>query len=80
MSRPANPYEHAGCNSFMRTLEREEIYANTYRDLGICAYIEEFIEDDDNPCWLRSAICRQSNSIRGTPSATHPAQQTVRVP
>jgi transposase InsO family protein len=33
MSRPANPYDNASCESFMRTLKREEIYANTYRDL-----------------------------------------------
>ena len=28
MSRPANPYDNASCESFMKTLEREEIYAN----------------------------------------------------
>ena len=33
MSRPANPYDNASCESFMKTLKREEIYANTYRDL-----------------------------------------------
>ncbi len=45
MSRPANPYDNASCESFMRTLKREEIYANTYRDLeDLRAHIEEFIE------------------------------------
>ena len=34
MSRPANPYDNASCESFMKTLKREEIYANTYRDLS----------------------------------------------
>ena len=34
MSRPANPYDNASCESFMKTLKREEIYANDYRDLG----------------------------------------------
>lgn len=29
MSRPANPYDNASCESFMKTLKREEIYANT---------------------------------------------------
>lgn len=29
MSRPANPYDNASCESFMLTLKREEIYANT---------------------------------------------------
>jgi putative transposase len=27
MSRPANPYDNASCESFMKTLKREEIYA-----------------------------------------------------
>ncbi len=31
--RPANPYDNAQCESFMRTLKREEIHANSYRDL-----------------------------------------------
>src|SRR5207244_314217 len=30
MSRPANPYDNASCESFMKTLKREEIYANKY--------------------------------------------------
>ena len=32
MSRPGNPCDNASCESFMKTLEREEIYANDYRD------------------------------------------------
>jgi putative transposase len=28
MSRPANPFDNASCESFMNTLKREEIYAN----------------------------------------------------
>ena len=36
MSRPANPYDNASCESFMKTLKREEIHANDYRDLTIC--------------------------------------------
>ena len=45
MSRPANPYDNASCESFMKTLKREEIYANQYRDLDhLRANIEEFIE------------------------------------
>src|ERR1043166_7670752 len=31
MSRPANPHDNASCESFMKTLKREEIYANSYR-------------------------------------------------
>jgi transposase InsO family protein len=33
MSRPANPYDNASCESFMKTLKREEIYANKYENL-----------------------------------------------
>jgi len=36
MSRPANPYDNASCESFIKTLKREEIYANRYEDLGTC--------------------------------------------
>ena len=57
MSRPANPYDNASCESFMRTLKREEIYANTYRDLeDLRAHIEEFIEQVYNEKRLHSAL------------------------
>jgi transposase InsO family protein len=29
MSRPANPYDNASCESFLKTLKREEIYATS---------------------------------------------------
>jgi putative transposase len=32
MSRPANPYDNANCESLLKTLKREEIYAHAYRD------------------------------------------------
>jgi putative transposase len=45
MSRPANPYDNASCESFIKTLKREEIYTNQYDDLEhLRANIEEFIE------------------------------------
>jgi putative transposase len=57
MSRPANPYDNASCESFMKTLKREEIYANEYRDLDhLRANIEEFIERYYNRCRLHSAL------------------------
>jgi len=57
MSRPANPYDNASCESFMKTLKREEIYANDYRDLEhLHANIEEFIEQYYNRCRLYSAL------------------------
>ncbi len=32
ISRPANPYDNAACESFMKTLKQEEIYCNQYLD------------------------------------------------
>ena len=57
MSRPANPYDNASCESFMKTLKREEIYANDYRDLEhLLRNIEAFIEQYYNRCRLHSAL------------------------
>ena len=57
MSRPANPYDNASCESFMKTLKREEIYANQYVDLDhLRANIEEFIEQYYNRQRLHSAL------------------------
>ena len=57
MSRPANPYDNASCESFMKTLKREEIYANKYGDLEhLRANIEEFIEQYYNRQRLHSAL------------------------
>jgi putative transposase len=57
MSRPANPYDNASCESFMKTLKREEIYANDYRDLDhLRANIEVFIEQYYNRRRLHSAL------------------------
>jgi hypothetical protein len=57
MSRPANPYDNASCESFMKTLKREEIYANDYLDLNhLRRNIEAFIEQYYNRCRLHSAL------------------------
>jgi transposase InsO family protein len=57
MSRPANPYDNASCESFMKTLKREEIYANEYRDLDhLRANIAEFIDSYYNRVRLHSAL------------------------
>ncbi len=57
MSRPANPFDNASCESFMKTLKREEIYANRYRDLEhLHANVEEFIEQYYNRQRLHSAL------------------------
>ena len=41
MSRPANPYDNASCESFMKTLKREEVYANQYADLHLAGAVRE---------------------------------------
>jgi transposase InsO family protein len=57
MSRPANPYDNASCESFMKTLKQEEIYGNDYRDLEhLRMNIETFIERYYNRCRLHSAL------------------------
>jgi putative transposase len=61
MSRPANPYDNASCESFMKTLKQEEIYANAYVDLEhLRSHIEAFIEQYYNRCRLHSALGYQS--------------------
>ena len=61
MSRPANPYDNASCESFMKTLKREEIYANRYHDLDhMRANVEEFIEHYYNQQRLHSALGYQT--------------------
>jgi putative transposase len=57
MSRPANPYDNASCESFIKTLKREEIYANEYANLeDLRDHIEEFIERYYNQKRLHSAL------------------------
>jgi putative transposase len=57
MSRPANPYDNASCESFLKTLKREEIYANDYRTLEhLATNIETFIDEYYNQCRLHSAL------------------------
>jgi transposase InsO family protein len=42
MSRPVNPYDNASCESFMKTLKREEIYAPDYQDLSTEGFTPDF--------------------------------------
>src|SRR5215831_3286729 len=57
MSRPANPYDNASCESFIKTLKREEIYANEYLNLeDLRANIERFIDQYYNRSRLHSAL------------------------
>jgi putative transposase len=57
MSRPANPYDNACCESFMKTLKREEIHAGHYQDIDdLRAHIAEFIDRYYNRLRLHSAL------------------------
>jgi len=57
MSRPANPFDNARCESFIKTLKQEEIYCHRYRDLeDLRLHIREFIEEYYNRCRLHSAL------------------------
>jgi putative transposase len=57
MSRPANPYDNAACESFMKTLKQEEIYCNQYRDFQeLSEHLEEFLDHYYNRLRLHSAL------------------------
>jgi putative transposase len=57
VSRPGKPYDNAHCESFLKTLKREEIYANDYRDLeDLLANVVAFIEQYYNKRRLHSAL------------------------
>jgi hypothetical protein len=57
MSGPANPYDNASCESFMKTLKQEEIHANRYNDLEhLRGQIAEFLDQYYNRVRLHSAL------------------------
>ena len=57
MSRKANPWDNAQCESFMKTLKYEEVLRNEYRDLAEArASIVAFIEKVYNQKRLHSAL------------------------
>jgi hypothetical protein len=57
MSRLANPWDNAKCESFMKTLKHEEIRANEYRDLEhLRKNVMEFVEHYYNGHRLHSAL------------------------
>jgi hypothetical protein len=61
MSRLANPWDNAKCESFMKTLKHEEIHANEYRDLEhLRTDLAIFIERYYNNQRLHSALGYQS--------------------
>jgi putative transposase len=57
MSRKANPYDNAACESFMKTLKHEEIHCNQYRTLeDLTSNVEAFIDGYYNRQRLHSAL------------------------
>lgn len=57
MSRKANPWDNAACESFMKTLKYEEVLRNEYRDLNDALIsIPDFLEKVYNERRLHSAI------------------------
>jgi len=57
MSRKANPWDNAACESFIKTLKYEEVYRTEYRDLAEArASIGAFLERVYNQKRLHSAL------------------------
>jgi len=57
MSRKANPWDNAACESFIKTLKYEEVYRTEYRDLvDARASIGTFLEKFYNQKRLHSAL------------------------
>jgi len=57
MSRKANPWDNAACESFMKTLKYEEVLRNEYRDLNeALTSIPDFLEKVYNERRLHSAL------------------------
>ena len=78
VSRPGNPYDNASCESFMKTLKQEEIYANDYRDLEhLVENVEAFLEHYYNRCRLHSAPGYRSPEEFEKESRQHNAGMSV---
>jgi putative transposase len=57
MSRKANPWDNAACESFMKTLKHEEVYRTEYRNLAEArSRVGEFLEKVYNEKRLHSAL------------------------
>jgi len=61
MSRARCPWDNAICESWIKTLKQEEIYANDYTDMeDLRKHLDEFIENYYNRLRLHSALGYQS--------------------
>jgi len=57
MSRPANPWDNATCESFMKTLKCEEVYRSEYRNLAEARVrISNFLDQVYNQKRLHSSL------------------------
>jgi len=57
MSRPGNPWDNASCESFMKTLKREEVECREYKDYDdLNRYLEAFIDQHYNRQRLHSGL------------------------
>ncbi len=57
LSRPGNPYDNAFCESFIKTLKREQIDVHKYQYIDqLNAHLEQFIEHYYNRLRLHSAL------------------------
>ncbi|MBV8903102.1 MAG: IS3 family transposase [Acidobacteriia bacterium] len=57
MSRPGNPYDNAFCESFMKTLKKEEVHCSEYKNLkDLKIHIEDFIDRYYNQQRMHSAL------------------------
>jgi len=57
MSRARCPWDNARCESWMKTLKQEEIYANAYKDVDdLREHLEEFIDQYYNRLRMHSAL------------------------
>jgi len=73
MSRPANPYDNASCESFMKTLKREEIYANDYWISITCAQTSGCSSNST----IIAAVCTRrsaTNRPKSSSGQSHPLQ------
>ena len=75
MSRKANPWDNAACESFMKTLKYEEVHRNEYRDMDeVRGAIAVFLEKVYNQKRLHSALgyvppVEFENEIKRAPGA-----------